>query len=60
MNTNIILTWRHILEEYGDEIEYFQGRNNIVADALSQLPNNENQNRTDNSKYVIEAMSELN
>ena len=29
---------RIILEEYGTEIEYIQGKNNIVENELSQLP----------------------
>ena len=35
-----------ILEEYGMEIEYIQGKKNIVSDALSRFPINGNQNTT--------------
>ena len=33
---------------------------NIVTDALSQIPNNENQNTTHESNYTMEAMPEIN
>ena len=33
-NTNRVLIWRLILEEYGPDIEYIQGEKNILADAL--------------------------
>ena len=33
-NTNRVLRWRLILEEYGLDIEYIRGENNIVADGL--------------------------
>ena len=38
------MRWRLILEEYGPELNYIKGENNIVADALSRLdmmPNEE-------------------
>ena len=34
-----IMRWRLLLEEYGPEIEYTKGPKNVVADALSRLPN---------------------
>ena len=30
--------WRLLLEDYGHEIEYIKGPENVVADALSSLP----------------------
>ena len=33
-NTNRVLIWRLILEEYGPEIEYIQGNENTVEYAL--------------------------
>ena len=41
------------------EIEYIQGEKNIVADELSRLPTNGNQNTTYESIYTTETMSEL-
>ena len=29
--------WRLILEEFGPELKYIKGENNVVADALSRL-----------------------
>ena len=31
------MRWRLLLEEYGPELRYIKGENNIVADALSRL-----------------------
>ncbi len=36
-NTDRVLRWRLILEEYGPDLKYIKGENNIVADALSRL-----------------------
>ena len=36
-NTEKILRWRLILEEYNPELLYIQGSKNIAADALSRL-----------------------
>jgi len=37
-NTERVLRWRLVLEEYGPELRYIQGHHNVVADALSHLP----------------------
>ena len=42
-NTDMVLRWRLILEEYGPDIEYIQGNNNTVADELSIFLINWNQ-----------------
>jgi hypothetical protein len=36
-NTDRVLRWRLIAEEYGPEIRYIKGEKNVVADALSRL-----------------------
>jgi hypothetical protein len=36
-NTDRVMRWRLILEEYGPELIYIKGTTNIVADALSRL-----------------------
>ena len=36
-NTNRVMRWRLLLEEYGPTFEYIKGENNVVADALSRL-----------------------
>ena len=38
INTDILLRWILILEEYGPNIEYTQGGKNVVVDALSIFP----------------------
>ena len=36
-NTERVMRWRLVLEEFGPELHYIKGENNIVADALSRL-----------------------
>ena len=36
-NTDRVMRWRLILEEFGPELKYIKGEKNIVADALSRL-----------------------
>ena len=36
-NTDRVMRWRLILEEYGPELRYIKGERNIVADTLSRL-----------------------
>ena len=37
-NTEHVMRWHLIIEEYGSELINVKGENNIVVDALSQLP----------------------
>ena len=37
------MCWRLILKEFGPELKYIKGENNIVTDALSRLEMNDNQ-----------------
>ena len=41
-NDDRVLRWWLILEEYGPDIEYIKGENNIVTDRLSIIPLNGN------------------
>ena len=36
-NTDRVMRWHLILEEYGPNLKYIQGKKNVVADALSRL-----------------------
>ena len=36
-NTERVICWRLVLEEYGPELKYIKGEHNVVADALSCL-----------------------
>ena len=54
-----MLQWRLILEEYSPDIKYITGKKNIATGALSQLPNNRNQETTHDSTYTMETMPEL-
>ena len=58
-NTNRVLRWRLILEEYGPDIEYIKGEKNVAIDALSKLPNNGNQDTTHEEMYTTETMLEI-
>ena len=37
-NTERVMRWRLVLEEFGPELLYIKGEDNVVADALSRLP----------------------
>ena len=37
------MRWRLILEEFGPELKYIKGENNVVADAISRLEKSPNQ-----------------
>ena len=50
---------RLIIKDYGTEIYYIQGNKHIVADALSQLSNNGNQNTTHDFNCIMETMLEI-
>ena len=38
-----VICWRLILEEFGPELKYIKGKNNVVADALCRLGMSDNQ-----------------
>ena len=59
-NNNRVLIWRLILEEYGLDIEYIKGENNIVTDRLSRTPLNGNEENTQKSTYQQEILSKIN
>ena len=42
-NTERVIRWRLILEEFGPELKYIKGENNVVADAISRLEKSSNQ-----------------
>ena len=37
------MRWRIILKEFGPELKYIKGENNVVANALSRLEMSDNQ-----------------
>ena len=43
-NTERVMKWRFILEEYNPQLIYIQGSKNIAADALSRLDIVDNNN----------------
>ena len=59
-NTERILIWRLILEEYGPDIKYIKGEKNILADALSRFTLNMNHKTTHKYTYQKEIVSEIN
>ena len=47
INSDRVLRWRLILEEYAPDIAYIKGENNIIADGMSKIPlNGEKGNHT--------------
>ena len=59
-NTDRVLIWRLILEEYDPDIEYTKGDKNTISDALSRLALNGNEETTQKSTYQEEIVSEIN
>ena len=55
-NTERVMRWRLLLEEYGPELRYIKGEHNIVADALSRLDMNQFDYKQD---YTPEKKAEL-
>ena len=60
LNTNILLMWRLILEQYGSDIEYIKRDKYIVAYKLSILTLNGNEETTQKFTYQKEIVSEIN
>ena len=56
-NTDRVLRWRLILEEFSPELVYIKGQNNIIADALSRLDKKSDKNI--NKIPKIEKIAEL-
>ena len=50
-NTNRVLRWRLIIEEYGPDIQYIKGEKNIFAYVLSRITLNGNDDTTQKSTY---------
>ena len=42
-NTERVMRWRLILEEFRPKLKYIKGENNVIADALSCLEKSNNQ-----------------
>ena len=55
-NTERVMRWCLLLEEYGPELRYIKGESNVVADALSRLDLNNNEPY---EQMSIEATAEL-
>ena len=55
-SSNRDIRWRLIIEEYGPDMFYVQGPKNIVVDALSRLPNNDDVN---NNKILLDSNNNL-
>ena len=45
------MRWRITLEEFGPELKYIKGENNVVADALSRLEISDNQDILNISEF---------
>ena len=53
-NTERVMRWRLVIEEFGPELRYIKGTHNIVADALSRLDMMSSEEHADN--YASEFM----
>jgi hypothetical protein len=51
-NTERVMRWRLILEEFGPELRYLKGEHNTVADGLSRLQKNMN-NELNNFEFFV-------
>jgi hypothetical protein len=58
-NTERVMRWRLIIEEFGPTLTYIKGENNIVADALSRLDLEEAEIDMDNLDEVLNFEEEL-
>ena len=57
-NTDRVLIWRPIFEEYVPDIEYIKSENNIVADILSRIPFSGNQETT-NERIIYRSQNKI-
>ena len=59
-NTERVMRWQLVLEEFSPELIYIKGSTNIVVDALSRLDKIENLNHENNNKVepTLESLSE--
>ena len=60
LNTDRVLRWRIIFEEYGTDIEYIKDEKNMVIYELSRIPFDGYQETTQKSTYKKEIVSEIN
>ena len=58
-NTERVMRWRLLLEEFGPTLTYIKGEHNIVADALSRLDLTEEDINTENLDVVLNFEEEL-
>ena len=52
-NTERVMRWHLILEQFGPELKYIKGENNVVADALSCLEMSDNQDILNISELYV-------
>jgi hypothetical protein len=53
------MRWRLIIEEFGPELVYLQGKKNVVADALSRIDTNDSSYDTENTPNEVFATDDL-
>ena len=51
INTERVMHWRLIIEEFGPTFKYIPGAKNVVADTTSRLEKNDNCNKVKNDLY---------
>ena len=53
------MRWRLIIEEFGPELKYIKGENNVVADALYRLEMSDNQEILNISDIYMDMMTRI-
>jgi hypothetical protein len=53
LSNDRITIWRLLLEEYGSKYVHIAGKNNIVADALSRLEKDEDEELSETEKGLV-------
>jgi hypothetical protein len=54
-----VMRWRLLIEEFGPELKYIQGKHNLIADALSRLKIKDSSDKSILDKPTLTCMSAI-